>query len=119
MRVGDKVEIGLVREGKPVRVTAIIADTSTPQAAGTPEPIHPAFEGATLVDAPDSGGALVRSVEPGSAAAQVGLRNNDVIVGANRGRVSSIQQLRDRAKGTGVLVLEVRRGNSVVLIPLH
>jgi serine protease Do/serine protease DegQ len=119
MRVGDKVEIGLVREGKPLRVIAIISDTSTPQAAGTPDPIHPAFEGATLADAPDSGGALVRSVEPGSAAAQVGLRNNDVIVGANRGRVTSIQQLRDRAKGAGVLVLEVRRGNSIVLIPLH
>jgi hypothetical protein len=49
----------------------------------------------------------------------VGLRNNDLIVGANRGRVTSIQQLRDRAKGSGVLVLEVRRGNSIVLIPLH
>ncbi|HUI63064.1 MAG TPA: DegQ family serine endoprotease [Steroidobacteraceae bacterium] len=118
MRVGDKVEIGLVREGKPLRVTAVIADTTTPQ-AGTPEIIHRAFEGATLADAPDSGGALVRSVEPGSAAAQVGLRNNDVIVGANRGRVTSVQQLRERARSAGVLVLEVRRGNTIVLIPLR
>src|ERR1700731_1652304 len=65
MRVGDKVEIGLVREGKPVHVTAVIADTSTPQASNgsaTPEGIHRAFEGATLVDAPDGGGALVKGV---------------------------------------------------------
>jgi Do/DeqQ family serine protease len=124
MRVGDKVEIGLVREGKPVRVTAVIADTSSPPQAAVvpaaaPEAIHRAFEGATLADAPDSGGALVKGVEPGSAAAQVGLRNNDVIVGANRGKVTTVQQLRDRAKSAGVLVLEVRRGNTIVLIPLR
>src|SRR6267154_975539 len=112
MRVGDKVEIGLLREGKPLRVTAVIADSSTPQAiAATPEGIHKAFEGATLVDAPDGGGALVKGVEPGSAAAQVGLRNNDVIIGANRGKVSTVQQLEDRAKTSAVLGLEVRRNN--------
>jgi Do/DeqQ family serine protease len=119
MRVGDKIEVGLVREGKPLHVTAVIGDTSTPAQAGTPESIHRAFEGAALADAPDAGGALVKSVEPGSAAAQVGLRNNDVIVGVNRKRVTTEQQLRDHAKTAGVLVLEVRRGNTIVLIPLR
>src|ERR1700716_301892 len=120
MRVGDKVEIGLLREGKPLHVTAVIADTSTPQAStAAPEGIHKAFEGATLVDAPDAGGALVKAVEPGSAAAQVGLRNNDVIIGANRGKVSTVQQLKERAKSSAVLVLEVRRANAIVLIPLR
>jgi Do/DeqQ family serine protease len=118
LRVGDKVEVGLLREGKPIRLTAIIAET-TANAPGPSESIHRAFEGATLADAPDDGGALVKSVEPGSAAAQSGLRNNDVIVGANRGKVTSLQQLRDRAKGASVLVLEVRRGNTIILIPLR
>jgi serine protease Do/serine protease DegQ len=120
MRVGDKVEIGLLREGKPLHVTAVIADTSVPQAGtAVPEGIHKSFEGATLVDAPDAGGALVKGVEPGSAAAQVGLRNNDVIIGANRGKVSTVQQLKERAKTSAVLVLEVRRNNAIVLIPLR
>ena len=119
MRVGDKVEIGLLRDGKPVKVTAIIADTTATAQAGPAESIHKAFEGATLADAPDGGGALVKSVEPGSAAAQSGLHNNDVIMGANRGRVTNVQQLRERAKGASVLVLEVRRGNSVIIIPLR
>ena len=118
LRVGDKVEIGLLRESKPLHLTAIIADTTAPQ-AGPAESIHKAFEGATLGDAPDDGGAVVKSVEAGSAAAQSGLRANDVIVGANRGKVTSLQQLRDRAKGASVLVLEVRRGNTVILIPLR
>jgi Do/DeqQ family serine protease len=119
MRVGDKVEIGLLRDGKPVKVTAIIADTTAATQPGAAESIHKAFEGATLADAPDGGGALVKSVEPGGAAAQSGLRNNDVIVGANRGRVTNLQQLRERAKGNSVLVLEVRRGNGILIIPLR
>jgi Do/DeqQ family serine protease len=119
MRVGDKVEIGLLRDGKPLKITAIIADTTATTQATPAESIHKAFEGATLADAPDGGGALVKSVEPGSAAAQSGLRNNDVIVGANRGRVTNLQQLRERAKGNAVLVLEVRRGNGILIIPLR
>src|SRR5215475_2656783 len=120
MRVGDKVEIGLLREGKPIHVTAIIADSSAPQAnTAAPEGVYKAFEGASLVDAPDGGGALVKSVEPGSAAAQVGLRNNDVIIGANRSKVATVQQLKERAKNSAVLVLEVRRNKAIVLIPLR
>ena len=118
LRVGDKLDIGLVRDGKPVRVSAVIADTTT-ELAGGPASIHKSFEGAALADAPEAGGALVRSVEPGSAAAQAGLRPDDVIVGANRGRVSSLRELRERARGAAVLVLEVRRGNTVLLIPLR
>jgi Do/DeqQ family serine protease len=119
MRVGDKVEIGLLRDGKPLKVTAVIADTNATTQATPAESIHKAFEGATLADAPEGGGALVKSVEPGSAAAQSGLRNNDVIVGANRGRVTNLQQLKERAKGNAVLVLEVRRGNGILIIPLR
>jgi len=118
LRVGDKVEIGLLRDGKPLRVTAVIADTTT-ELSGGPASIHKSFEGSVLADAPDAGGALVRSVEPGSAAAQAGLHAEDVIVGANRGRVSSVRDLRDRARGAAVLVLEVRRGATVLLVPLR
>jgi len=117
LRVGDRVDIGLVRDGKPLKVTAVIADSSG-ELSGGPASIHKSFEGAALADAPDSGGALVRSVEPGSAAAQAGLRADDLIVGANRGKVANLHELRERAKGAAVLVLEVRRGNSVLLIPL-
>jgi len=81
--------------------------------------LHKALDGATLEDVPDAGGALVRSVESGSVAAQAGLRANDIIVGANRGRVGSMRELRERARSVAVLVLEVRRGNSVLLIPLR
>jgi len=118
LRVGDKVDIGLVRDGKPLHVTAVIAD-STSELSRAPASIHLGFEGAVLADAPDSGGALVKSVESGSAAARAGLRADDIIVGANRGRVTNLHELQQRAQGAAVLVLEVRRGSTVLLVPLR
>ncbi len=118
LRVGEKVEIGLLREGKPRRVTAVIAESVSAD-AGPAETIHRGLEGATLGDAPDGGGVLVREVVPRSPAAQAGLRNNDVIIGVNRNRVTNLQELRSRAKGATTVVLEIRRGTTVLLIPLR
>ena len=121
LRVGDKVEIGLLRDGKPLHVTAIIADTAAEHARpGPPRASTAAFEGATLADAPDAGGALVENVEPGSAAAQVGSaqqrrhRRRQPRQGDQRCSSCAIAR-----RTAGVLVLEVRRGNTIVLIPLR
>ncbi|MGH8266103.1 MAG: Do family serine endopeptidase, partial [Steroidobacteraceae bacterium] len=118
LRIGDPVEIGLVRDAKPLKVTALLAANES-AASGAGPGIRPSLEGATLDDAPDSAGALVRGVEPGSAAARAGLRADDVIVGANRGPVASLKQLRERAQGAAALILEVRRGTTVLLVPLR
>ena len=61
----------------------------------------------------------MKNVEAGSQAAQSGLRTNDIIVGANKGKVMNLQQLRERAKNQPALVLEVRRGNTIILIALR
>jgi Do/DeqQ family serine protease len=119
MRVGDKIDVELLRDGQPRRVSGVIAAASTATPASLkPGEIHKGLDGASLADAPD-GGALVRGVEAGSAAAQAGLRSNDVIVGVNQARVGSVQQLRERSSGASTLVLEVRRGNAIVLVPVH
>ena len=137
MRVGDKIDIGLLRDGKSVRVAATIADSgaaesraSTGASAGSPprstsvDPrdaaaLHRGLAGASLSDAPGDAGVLVRAVEAGSAAADFGVRANDIIISANRARVSNLQQLREAAFGAGSLVLNVRRGQIIVLIPLR
>jgi serine protease Do/serine protease DegQ len=128
MRVGDKVDIGLLRDGKALHVTAVIADvapaptpTAGAAAAGPRETaaIHRGLEGATLAETPDASGVIVRAVEAGSAAASFGLRPNDVIIGANRARIGNVKQLRDAAAGAAALVLNIHRGNTIVLIPLR
>jgi Do/DeqQ family serine protease len=125
-RVGDKLDVALIRDRKAMHVTAVITEPPTASNGSTPRdrnagpgdtgPIHPGLEGATLADADD--GVEVRAVEPRSAAASV-LRKGDRIEGANRQSISSLKELRDVAKRGGALVLKIRRGNAVVLVPLR
>lgn len=125
LRVGERVEISLLRDGRPQRVAALIE--SPPEEAATPatptgeppKPLHPGLAGAALADAPNGTGALVRSVAPGSAAFAAGLRANDVIVGANRARVTNLAQLREAARDASSLVLNVRRGDRNLVILLR
>jgi S1-C subfamily serine protease len=125
LRVGDKVDIGIVRDGNPQHVTAIIAAIPSPPPAAA-SPVHAAaattphgLDGATMTDAPDSGGALVTAIDPGSPAALQGLQEKDVIVRVNRDRVTNLEQLRAHTKSTASLVIEVRRGKASLLIPLR
>src|SRR5450755_4521246 len=52
LRVGDKVEIGFLRDGRPQKVTALIAERSETEAANAVD-INRGLEGADLADAPD------------------------------------------------------------------
>jgi S1-C subfamily serine protease len=118
LRVGDKVEIGLLRDGKPRKVSALVAERSEAETANAAD-INPSLEGADLVDAPDGGGVLVRAVQDGSPASQTGIKTNDLIVGVGRTPVSNTKTFRAAAKGANVLLLNVRRGSAVVLIPIR
>ncbi len=125
MRIGDRVEIGLLRDGKPRKVTALIAEPAALQVAAATD-VHRGLEGADLADAPERAGVLIRNVEAGSPAAELGLRPNDVIVGVNRARVDDVRQLRDyvrqlreSAPNANALVLSVRRGNNTRLVPVR
>jgi hypothetical protein len=61
---------------------------------------------------------LVRAVEARSVASQY-FRTGDRIEGANRQTIANLKELRDVANRGGALVLRVRRGNAVVLVPLR
>jgi serine protease Do/serine protease DegQ len=124
LRVGDKVDIGLLRDGNTKRVTAVLAAIVTPAAVAPAR--HAAavatphgLDGADITDAPEAAGALIKSIEPGTPASLQGLRENDVIVRVNRERVTNLEQLRARTKNTASLVIEVRRGKASLLIPLR
>ncbi|HLW25045.1 MAG TPA: DegQ family serine endoprotease [Steroidobacteraceae bacterium] len=118
LRVGDSVEVGLLRDGKPLKVTALVAERSETETANAVD-INSGLEGADLADAPNAGGVLVKSVQEGSPAAQAGLRTNDLIVGVGRTPVTSTKSFREAAKGLNLLLLNVRRGSAVVLIPIR
>jgi serine protease Do/serine protease DegQ len=118
LRVGDKVDIGLLRDGKPQKITALIMERSEAETANAAD-INQGLEGAELADAPNGSGVLVRSVQEGSPAAAAGIRANDLIVGVGRTPVTGTKGFREAAKSANVLVLNIRRGSLVLLIPIR
>ena len=118
LHIGDKVELGLLRDGKPRKVTALIAERGEVDSASAAD-INRGLDGAELADAPDGGGVLVSKVQEASAASQAGIRANDVIVGVGRTPVSNLKSFREAVKGASVIVLKVRRGNDTLLLPVR
>jgi len=118
LHIGDKIDVGLVRDGKPRKVTAVIAESSASQVAVATD-IHEGLDGAQLGDADNSSGVSVRAVEAGSPAAQNGLRPNDVIIGVNRARVTNLKQLKEASEGSETILLTIRRGSDTLSIPVR
>ncbi|HKQ14834.1 MAG TPA: Do family serine endopeptidase [Steroidobacteraceae bacterium] len=115
LRIGDKVDLGLLRDGKPRKVTAVIGERSGGDADAAAQ-IHAAFEGATLANG--DGGVLIRTVAPGSPAAQSGFQPNDVILMIGRTQVANIEQLRAALKNVNSFAITIQRGRSRLVFPV-
>src|SRR5512135_2898200 len=89
LSVGEKVDLSLLRDGKPRRVTATVSERDE-NAEAKASGMHQGLAGADIVDS--QGGVLIRSVAEGSPAAQRGLRTNDVILAVGRTRVTSVAE---------------------------
>jgi Do/DeqQ family serine protease len=118
LHVGDKVELGLLRDGKPRKVTALIAERGEPPSASAVD-VNKGLEGAEFADSPEGSGVLIKTIQEGSPAAQSGLRANDEIVGVGRTPVTNMKSFREAAKGVSVLLLKVRRGSDTLLLPIR
>jgi serine protease Do/serine protease DegQ len=118
LRIGDKVDLALIREGKPRRVSAVIGERDSADAAGSAQ-IHPSLEGAALSNATNNLGVLIEAVAEGSPAAEIGLRANDIIVAVGRQRISNLEQLRSVVGGAQAFALQVRRGNSTLVFTIQ
>ncbi|HEX9706798.1 MAG TPA: Do family serine endopeptidase [Steroidobacteraceae bacterium] len=118
LQVGESIEIGLLREGKPKSVTAVLRE---PAQLADASAIHPSLAGAELIEASEdsAGGVRIREVQPGSPAAQAGLLADDRIIAVNRVRISTLAQLREAAKGQTSMLVQLRRGSQVLLLPLR
>jgi serine protease Do/serine protease DegQ len=116
INVGEKVDLSLLRDGKPRRVTAVVSErdqAAEAKATGA----HPGLAGADIVDG--QGGVLIRSVAEGSPAAQRGLRTNDVILQVGRTRVATVDEFRRATADQPAFVLTLRRGSAVLVIPIR
>ncbi|MCU7553152.1 DegQ family serine endoprotease [Alteromonas sp. ASW11-19] len=121
MGAGAEVELTLVRKGKEMQVDVVLDDAT--QTEITAAQIHPALEGATLANGQDkagNAGVIVSELERGSPAARFGLQPEDVIVGVNRNRVTTLSEFRNALdEASGVIALNVKRGASTLYLVIR
>ncbi len=116
---GEQVRIEFVRDGKSHEVTATLGQQSVSRSTGTE--IHPGLDGAQFATSATTGlsGVDVTDVEPGSPAAQRGLRSGDTIIAVNRRSVGDLRELRTVAQGNRILFLLVQRGDRQLMLQIR
>ncbi|MXP66460.1 serine endoprotease DegQ [Pantoea sp. Nvir] len=118
---GQKVKLGLLRDGKPLLIDVILDQSA--QSSANAQLMSPALQGAMLSDgATKTGdkGIKIDSIDKGTPAEQVGLQKNDVIIGVNRTRVTTLAEMRKvLAAKPPVLALNVIRGDESIYLLLH
>ncbi|MDY4314012.1 serine endoprotease DegP [Pectobacterium actinidiae] len=115
--VGSKVALGLLREGKPLTVEVTLQQSNQAQVASGN--LYSGIEGAELsnTQVDDKKGVKVDNVKPGSAAAKIGLKKDDIILGVNQQAIQNIGELRKILDSKpAVLALNVRRGDSTIYL---
>ncbi|HDJ1437981.1 TPA: serine endoprotease DegP [Serratia rubidaea] len=114
---GSKMSLGIIRDGKPVTVDVTLEQSKQTQVdAGN---INAGIEGAELsnVQAGNHKGVRVDSVKAGSAAASIGLKKGDVILGVNQQPVQNLGELRKIIDSKPpVLALNILRGDSTLYL---
>jgi serine protease Do/serine protease DegQ len=122
-RVGERIQMKVLREGKPVNIAVTVGKNTEQAAAGAK--LHPRLAGATFAPVDentataggDVRGVAVSALQPRSPAARLGLRQGDVIIGVNRQRIGGMADFEKLAgEEQKELLLHVRRGNNAFFI---
>jgi serine protease Do len=130
-KVGQKIDIEIVREGKQMKVEVTTAEMPPEKGERKAPSEKKEWFGlqvtavtpdiAKELGLPKTEGVVIENVEPGSAGQDAGLRRGDVILEVNRQKVrdeSDYRTLMEKTiPGQGVLVL-VRRGSSTFFVSL-
>ena len=121
LRVGESVDLKVLRNGKAMTLTATVAEEKKTWVDG--ERFNKRLAGAAIGNI-DPGhpyygrieGVVVLNVAPGSPAWGVGLRKGDVIVSVNKQRVKDLDDMTTAVRGSSRLLLNVRRGSGAFFV---
>ncbi len=119
MRSGDEVDIEYVRDNDKRKTSTELGQQRATASVGAE--IHPGLVGAQFAEASTTrdGGVEVAAVEPGSPAAQRGLRAGDIITAVNRRPVRSLAELNEIASTSRILFLLVQRGDRALMLQIR
>lgn len=121
---GDLLNLTVVRSGQIIQLSPLLESSTIASKSGTM--VHHQLEGASFknvdtqkVSTNIAGGVLVNRVKPGSVAWKHGVRENDLIVSANRREVQDLASFKEAIRGKEVLMLNVVRGNGSLFLLLQ
>lgn len=125
LRVGSKITIDIIRDNKPIKVSATLSDIKKIRQNLVQK--DPFLYGLGLknftLTSPDHGdihGILIVSVEEDSNAWHANLRPGDIVTSANRQTVSTIDQLKSiAASASNTLLLNVTRGPGALYLIIN
>ncbi len=117
LRVGEKMSITVIREGKKKTMTAVIRDAKDLSVSGTR--INQGLAGATIEEKENGGKTYltVTEVQQGSPAWDAHLREGDIILSVNRRPVQTLKELQQIVgdKDTQIL-LNIQRGRTALFV---
>jgi serine protease Do/serine protease DegQ len=117
MRVGAKMDITVIRDGKEKKLTAYIEDEIEQSIAG--DKLNPRLAGAVIEGHDENGNKflVVSDVARGSAAWNARLRKGDLILSVNRAPVQTLSDLKKMVKFDDKQILfNVQRGQTALFI---
>jgi Do/DeqQ family serine protease len=118
--IGESVDVTVLRDGKRKTLQVEIGGKPEPVKTAQTESVHPFLQGATLQDGQQTRGVVVEALEFGSPASRSGLREGDVIIGANRRDVRSVDELRQAASMSSErLLLRIVRGQAALYLVIQ
>jgi len=121
LRIGEKLRMQVLRDGKSKTITAVIAEPKLTSIAG--EKLTPKFAGAMLTQVPDAQNpeqshVVVADVEQGSPAWYARLQKGDLIISINRQPVDGLQTLQKLVSNQPQILLSIQRGDRAMFILL-
>ncbi len=126
LRIGQKVEMKVLRDNKMISLTATVAEEGNGKAKIKGEKLHTHLSGTELQNIKPGSklygrieGVIITAVEPGSPAARTGLRRGDVITSANRKNIKNIAELQQAITKNKGLLINIRRGNGSLFLFLQ
>jgi serine protease Do len=130
-KIGSEVPVGVMRNGKSVRLSAVIAKLESGESniEGSKRPAQGKWglqlqelnpETARHLGLKDAHGVLVAGVQPGSPAYNASIQPGDVIVEVNREAVKSVNDLKEKISKAGdsslLLLVKNAHGSRYVVL---
>ncbi|MBT8126875.1 MAG: DegQ family serine endoprotease [Gammaproteobacteria bacterium] len=117
LRVGDEMDISVIRDGKKQTMRAVIGDVKDSTLAGTK--INQRLAGATIEEKEQNGKSMlvVTEVQNASAAWNAHLREGDIILSVNRRPVKTLADLQQIVTDKDAhILLNIQRGRTALFV---